>query len=84
MANAVDETVSVTSDSTNAVVSTVKVGNGAFGVAYDFGKNEVFVTNGVDSTVSVISGSTFSPTSTTSATSTISSSPTPTVPKFSS
>ncbi len=55
VANTVDGTVSVISDSTNAVVSTVTVGNGAFGVAYDPGKNEIFVTNAGDSTVSVIS-----------------------------
>jgi DNA-binding beta-propeller fold protein YncE len=35
----------------------LKVGDGAFGLAYDSGKGEMFVTNAGDSTVSVISES---------------------------
>ena len=49
--------VSVISDSTNAVVANINVGNDPDGVAYDSGKGEIFVANGVDSTVSVISDS---------------------------
>jgi YVTN family beta-propeller protein/parallel beta-helix repeat protein len=50
-------TVSVISDSTNAVVATVSVGTEPFGVAYDSGKGEVFVTNYGSTSVSVISDS---------------------------
>ena len=70
------------------MVSTVTVGGGAFGVAYDSGKGEIFVTNAGDSTVSVISDLVRlllqAPTSSPSATSTVTASPTPTVPEFSS
>ena len=55
VANTVDGTVWVISDSTNTVTSTITAGGGAFGVAYDSGKNEIFVSNAGDSTVSVIS-----------------------------
>jgi YVTN family beta-propeller protein len=51
-------TVSVISDSTNAVVATVSVETGPQGVAYDSGKGEIFVTNVLSNTVSVISDST--------------------------
>ena len=40
-----------------AVVANVHVGNYPFGVAYDSGKDEIFVTNNYDDTVSVISDS---------------------------
>jgi YVTN family beta-propeller protein len=50
-------TVSVISDSTNNVVGTITVGVGPIGVAYDQGKNEIFVSNELSSTVSVISDS---------------------------
>ena len=53
-------TVSVISDSTNAVVATLTAGNSNtwdIGAAYDSGKGEVFVSNNVDNTVSVISDS---------------------------
>ena len=49
--------VSVISDSTNAVVANINVGNNPVGIAYDSGKGEIFVANGIDSTVSVISDS---------------------------
>ena len=49
--------VSVISDSTNAVVANINVGNDPDGIAYDSGKGEIFVANGKDSTVSVISDS---------------------------
>jgi len=48
-------TVSVISDSTNAVVSTVSVGLDPVEVAYDSGKGEVFVVNEDSHTISVIS-----------------------------
>ena len=76
VANSVDRTVSVISDSSNAVVSTVTVGAKPFGEAYDSGKGEIFVTNENSDTVSVISDSSStsaSPTPVTSAT------PSPTV-----
>jgi YVTN family beta-propeller protein len=41
----------------SAVVANVHVGNYPFGVAYDSGKGEIFVTNIYDDTVSVISDS---------------------------
>jgi serine/threonine-protein kinase len=53
-----NNTVSVISDATNAVVATVKVGTNPHGVAYDSGKGEVFVANGNNASVSVISDST--------------------------
>ena len=49
--------VSVISDSTNAVVANINVGNNPDGIDYDSGKGEIFVANGHDSTVSVISDS---------------------------
>jgi len=55
VSNAESNTVSVISDSNNAVVATVSVGAYPYGVAYDSGKNEIFVANYDDSTVSVIS-----------------------------
>ena len=53
-----DNTVSVISDATNAVVATIPVGNGPYGVAYDSGKGEVFVVDDLDNNVSVISDAT--------------------------
>src|SRR3989442_430741 len=50
--------VSVISDTTNAVVATIRVGANPFGVVYDGGKGEVFVTNQVSNNVSVISDAT--------------------------
>ena len=50
--------VSVISDSTNAVVATVTVGINPESVAYDSGKGEIFVANDGSNTVSVISDST--------------------------
>ena len=74
----VGNTVSVISDSTNAVVGTVTVGQDPQGLAYDSGMGEVFVVNDGDNTVSVISDSSFASTSggssTTSATTTSSTS----------
>jgi YVTN family beta-propeller protein len=64
-------TVSVISDSSNAVVATVPVGNYPIGVAYDSAKGEIFVANGGSNTVSVISDS-----------SVTSSSPSTTIPEF--
>ena len=52
--------VAVISDSTNALVTTVDLGNGvgrgvAYGVAYDPGNGEVYVTNAGVNAVSAIS-----------------------------
>jgi DNA-binding beta-propeller fold protein YncE len=60
-------------DTTNTVVNTVTVGNGPFGIAYDSGKDEIFVTNAADSMVSVLSDRSASTASLS-----------PTVPEFSS
>jgi DNA-binding beta-propeller fold protein YncE len=49
----------VISDSTNTVIANVTGGTGPNALAYDSGKGEVFVVNGVDGTVSVISDSSF-------------------------
>ncbi len=49
-----DQTVSVIDTTTNAVVATVRVGSGAFGVAVAPDGKHVYVTNGGDNTVSVI------------------------------
>ena len=53
-------TVSVISDSTNAVVATVALpqGSQASNAAYDSGKGEIFVVDTGNDEVSVISGST--------------------------
>ena len=56
--NSGDNTVSVISDSTNAVVATVTVGANPNKVIYDSGKGELFVSNSGYNTVSVISDST--------------------------
>jgi YVTN family beta-propeller protein len=48
-------TVSIISDSTDKVVSTVVVGYGPSGVVYDSGRGEVFVVNSGSDTISVIS-----------------------------
>jgi YVTN family beta-propeller protein len=58
VANSGFNTISVISDSTNAVVATVTVGTSPAGVAYDSGKGEVYVTNRVSNSVSVISDNT--------------------------
>ena len=52
----VPSTISVISDSTNTVIATITVGWGAWGVAYDSGKGEIFVSNfnSCSDTVSVI------------------------------
>jgi DNA-binding beta-propeller fold protein YncE len=47
----------VISDSTNAIIATVTVGTGPNAMVYDSGKGEVYVVNGADGTVSVISDS---------------------------
>jgi YVTN family beta-propeller protein len=52
---AVSSTISVISDNSNAVVANIKVGNSPEGIAYDSGRNEIFVTNLGSETVSVIS-----------------------------
>jgi YVTN family beta-propeller protein len=57
--NSAAGTVSVISDSTNTVIANVTVGTGPNALAYDSGKGEVFVSNRVDGTVSVISDSSF-------------------------
>jgi YVTN family beta-propeller protein len=54
-------TVSVISDESNKVVSTVSVGYGPSGLAYDSAKGEVFVANEGANTVSVISDNTSVP-----------------------
>ena len=46
--------VSVISDSNNQVIASVVTSSSTYGVAYDSGKVEVFVTNTADGTVSVI------------------------------
>ena len=50
--------VTVISDTTNAVVATVPVGNTPEDLAYDSRTGQIFVANTVDGTVSVISDST--------------------------
>src|SRR5208283_2286810 len=52
---AVSNTVSVISDNSNAVVANINVGSSPEGIAYDSGRNEIFVTNLGSETVSVIS-----------------------------
>lgn len=69
MTNAVDNTVSVISDTTNADVATVGVGNQPQVLAYDSGKGEVFVGNMGDNTVSIIFGTASSSSTTSSASS---------------
>ena len=79
VSNNANNTVSVISDSTNTVISTIPVGTIPEGVAYDAGKGEIFVTNLGSNTVSIISdssGASVSPTPSSSV------SPTPTVPEF--
>ena len=51
-------TVTVISDTTNAVVANITVGNTPEDLAYDSHTGQIFVTNIVDGTVSVISDST--------------------------
>jgi len=51
-------TLSVISDTTNAVVATVSVGSVPCALAYDSGKGEVFVANDLSNTLSVISDTT--------------------------
>ncbi len=46
--------VSVISDSSDTVVATIPVGSDPLGLAYDSGRNEVFVTNSGSSSVTVI------------------------------
>jgi YVTN family beta-propeller protein len=69
--NSADNTTSVISDSTNAVVATVPVGNQPISLTYDSGKGEIFVVNSGSSSISVLSDSSLS-----------SASPSPTVPEF--
>ncbi len=65
-------TVSVISDSSNSVVANLTVGNLPSDIAYDSAKGEVFVANSLSDTVSVIPNA-----------SDASSSPSPTIPEFS-
>jgi YVTN family beta-propeller protein len=53
--NVDDDTVSVISDSSNAVIATVPVGEVPQGLTYDSGKSEIFVANFGSNTTSVIS-----------------------------
>ena len=55
VANYDNGTVTVLSDSNNAVVATVSVGSGPDGIAYDSGKGEIFVANSLNGTVTLIS-----------------------------
>jgi YVTN family beta-propeller protein len=55
--NGQDNTISIISDSTNAVVATIPVGAYPYGVAYDSAKGEIFVVNLHGNSVSVISDS---------------------------
>jgi YVTN family beta-propeller protein len=57
VANFLNGTVTVLSDSNDAVVATVAVGAEPDGIAYDSGKSEVFVANAENGTVTVISDS---------------------------
>ena len=50
-----NNTVSVISDATNNVVAIIPVGGYPYGLAYDSGTNEIFVTNSESDAVSVIS-----------------------------
>jgi YVTN family beta-propeller protein len=43
--NASSNTISVISDSSNTAIATITVGSNPQGIAYDSGKNEIFVTN---------------------------------------
>ncbi len=61
VANELTSSISIISDSTNAVVATIPVGNSPIAVAYDSGKGEIFVANFGANTVSIISDSTNSP-----------------------
>jgi len=54
VANPAVNAVSVISDSTNVVITTINVGSDPSEVAYDSGKGEIFVTNGLGRSVSVI------------------------------
>ena len=58
VANSGSNNVSVVSDSSNTVVTTVDVGTQPDGMAYDSGKGEVFVSNQGSNTVSVINDTT--------------------------
>ncbi len=55
VANEFSSSVSVISDSSNSVIETISVGVIPYGVAYDSGLGEIFVTNAVSQTASVIS-----------------------------
>lgn len=55
IANYLNGTVTVLSDSNNGVVATVNVGAGPIGLAYDPGKGEIFVADHNNGTVTVIS-----------------------------
>jgi YVTN family beta-propeller protein len=57
LVNSGDNSVSVISDNTNAVVATIPVGTTPYGVAYNSKTNEIFVSNHGSNTVSVISDS---------------------------
>jgi uncharacterized repeat protein (TIGR02059 family) len=54
VANQGSNTVSVLNDTTNTVSATISVGNQPYGVAYNAGSKEVYVSNLNDNTVSVI------------------------------
>ena len=58
MTNQGSDTVSVITDTTNAVVATVNVGTGPLGIAYDSDRGEIFVANSDNNTVSVITDAT--------------------------
>jgi len=65
-----DSGVSVISDSSNKVVANVPVGDSPYGLAYDPAKNEVFVSNAGDGTLSVISDASDTTTTTSTSSST--------------
>jgi YVTN family beta-propeller protein len=56
--------VSVISASTNAVVENISVGRSPYVIAYDYGKNEMFVANSATFNVSVINASSYNITAT--------------------
>lgn len=64
VANEVSNTVSVVSDSTNAVVATISVGTNPYWVTYDPANQNVYVSNYGSSSVSVINTATNTVTST--------------------
>jgi YVTN family beta-propeller protein len=53
--NASSNTISVISDNSNTAIATITVGSNPQGIAYDSGKNEIFVTNSDSQTISIIS-----------------------------